>query len=295
MKETGPLSTVCVKSARASSLGESYRSPPFTDEESENHAAGQEPEPRSCELQKPRLFLLQPNDLIWNKMMKFECAFGGSHRLVTSVGADRPRQTEQRCAQEDLQTSIQAHTDPRTPPPSPTGPQLLPTWLARSSLSVACRPLSRAATWSSTARRSRSLCRALSSCSASSAWAPLSRPSTLRRAAAPAQPRQARQARQAHSLRPESGSPSTHCRACLSEPLGDPWVWTRGEADQGGAPRGDSPLRPRWPGQGCRSGSGQAHSLPPQLLRAQESKARTPRARLTLLTLSHRLLQLPCP
>lgn len=40
-------------------------------------------------------------------MMKSECAFGESHRLVTSVGAGRPRQTEQ----EALQTSIQAHTD----------------------------------------------------------------------------------------------------------------------------------------------------------------------------------------
>lgn len=100
---------------------------------------------------------------------------------------------------------------------------------------------------------------------------------------------------QAHSLRPESGSPSAHCRASLSEPLGGPWVWTWGEADQGGGPRGDSPLRPRWPGQGRRSGSGQAHSLPPQLLRAQESKARTQRARLTLLTRSHSPLQLPRP
>ena len=64
----------------------------------------------------------------------------------------------------------------------------LPTWLAWSSLSVACRLLSKVATRSSTALRSRSARRAFSSCCASSACAPLRRPSTLRRAAAPTWP-----------------------------------------------------------------------------------------------------------
>lgn len=84
---------------------------------------------------------------------------------------------------------------------APMGPSLLPTWLARSSLSVACRLLSSTAIWSSVALHSRLLRRTLSSCSASSAWAPLSRLSALRQAVTTT-----------HSIRPSlwsgPGSPS---------------------------------------------------------------------------------------
>lgn len=81
----------------------------------------------------------------------------------------------------------------RTLGPAPMDPPLLPTWLARSSLSVACRLLSSTAIWSSVALHSRLLRRTLSSCSASSAWAPLSRLSALRQAVATTQYHQASQ------------------------------------------------------------------------------------------------------
>lgn len=206
---------------------------------------GLEPRLFSNGLKRPGLFLYSLVTPGRNKRVESECTSGRSHRLVTLAGAVTQADRERRTVG---LTAPLRHAQT----PVPAGPQLPPTWLARSSLSVACRVLSRAASWSRAARRSRSLRRTLSSCCASWACAPLSRPSTPRRAAAP-QPHQAWPGYEVPSL------PSTHHRALEGLP-----VWThRGGLTREGPPEETAPqLRSRWPGQGHRSCSGQSHRSP---------------------------------
>lgn len=122
---------------------------------------------------------------------------------------------------------------------------------------MACRLLSRAATWSRAARRSRSLRRTLSSCSASCACAPLNRPSTPRRAVDP----------QAHQAWP--ARPPTHHRA----PRGLP-VWTHGvRLTREGPPKGDrSPTQVTVARAGMQERFGPIPQVPLQLLRAERAE-----------------------